>query len=78
MDEGPETSADALPDDCTRTEAVDLFWQMAKRIALQMQELRTLQRTIGERWGRAPHLPKWDGARPGARHQERDDDGGRA
>jgi hypothetical protein len=66
MDEGPETKADRLTEDssqwleaCTRKEAVDLFWQIARRIAMQMQELRTLQRRIGERWGRAPRLPKW-------------------
>ena len=59
MDRGPETKADRLTDTCTRQEALALFWQLARKIAMQMQELRTLQRTIGERWGRAPRVPKW-------------------
>ena len=59
MDPSPETKADRLTDDCTRQEAISLFWQLAQRIALQIQELRALQRRIGERWGRAPRLPKW-------------------
>jgi hypothetical protein len=59
MDPGPETKADRLTDECTRAEAVSLFWQLSHKIALQVREFRALQRTIGERWGRAPRLPKW-------------------
>jgi hypothetical protein len=59
MDPGPETKGDRLADTCIRQEALALFWQLARTIARQMQELPRLRRKIGERWGRAPRLPKW-------------------
>jgi hypothetical protein len=58
MDSGPETKADRLAEApslrleaCTRQEAVTLCWQLARRIARQMQELRTLQRNIAHSIG---------------------------
>jgi hypothetical protein len=59
MQEASEAKADRLRDDCTRTEAVELFWAIAKRIALQVKDLREVQQLINARWGRAPRLPKW-------------------
>jgi hypothetical protein len=71
MDPGLETKANRLTDACTRQEALALFWPLARTIAGQVQERRALQRRIGERWGRAPRLPKWwpgtAGAPPGRR-----------
>jgi hypothetical protein len=59
MVDGPESSADALPDTCTRQEAMDLFWQLAQRLARPITEWRRVHRLMAERWGRAPRLPKW-------------------
>jgi hypothetical protein len=51
--------AAAIPEPLTRPEALALFWQRCAAVAQQIQELRHLQQTIRERWGRAPRLPHW-------------------
>jgi hypothetical protein len=51
--------ADALRDEMTRREAVDLYHARCAAIARQLAELRRLRELIQHRWGRAPAWPRW-------------------